>query len=135
MTGLVAGRFGGDAVVVRIGRARTAHLGVVVAGVGLVIATLVPVQPAVLAGLLLAGLGVSVISPLLADAAARAPGPPGAGFTVLLVSNRAAGLLTPLGVGALAGTGPLTVGAAMAVVALPCAAVLLTVVRAAIRDR
>ena len=54
---------------------------------------------------------------------------------MLLVSDRAAGLLTPLGVGALTGTGQLSVGAAMAIIALPCAAVLLTVVRAAIRHR
>lgn len=134
-TGLVAGRFGGDAVVVGVGRERTAHLGVATAAAGLVVATLVPTQPTALVGFLLAGLGVSVVAPLLADAAARAPGPPGSGFTVLLVSNRAAGLLTPLCVGALAGGAGLSVGTAMAVVALPCAALLLAISTAAIRDR
>ena len=60
--------------------------------------------------------------PLLTEAAARTPG---ASFTAMFVGNRLAGLLTPLAMGALAGTPLLSVGEAMVILVAPSAALLL----------
>jgi hypothetical protein len=81
-------------------------------------------------GFLLAGLGISVVSPLLTEAAARTPG---ASFTAMFAGNRLAGLLTPLAMGALAGTPALGVGEAMVVLVVPSAALLLLLGAAAVR--
>ncbi len=120
--GMTSGRLGGDAVQLRIGVERLLVLASVLAGIGLAVAELAPLDALVLAGFLVAGLGVSVLFPQLYDAAARAPGPPGSGFTSMLIGQRTAALLTPLAIGALAGTSALGVGDAMAIVSLPAAA-------------
>lgn len=119
--GMTIGRFGGDSVVVRLGRARMARLAATLSGGGLAVAALVPQQAVVVAAFAVAGLGTSVLFPELYDAAARAPGPPGSGFTAMLVGQRSAALLTPLAVGALADTAAFGVGEAMVVVAVPWA--------------
>jgi len=82
----------------------------------------VPNQAVSLAGYVVAGLGTAVMFPQLYDAAAKAPGPPGSGFTAMLVGQRGAALLVPLIVGTLANTSALGVGQAVAIVALPAAA-------------
>jgi fucose permease len=120
--GMTSGRLGGDAVQLRIGVERLLVLASVLAGFGLAVAEFAPLDAVVLAGFLVAGLGVSVLFPQLYDAAARAPGPPGSGFTSMLIGQRTAALLTPLAIGALAGTSALGVGDAMAIVSLPAAA-------------
>ncbi len=120
--GMTSGRLGGDAVQVRVGVERLLVLASALAGVGLAVAEFAPLEGAVLVGFLVAGLGVSVLFPQLYDAAARAPGPPGSGFTSMLIGQRTAALLTPLAIGALAGTSALGVGDAMAIVSLPAAA-------------
>jgi Major Facilitator Superfamily len=122
--GMTAGRLGGDFVQVRLGAARLAWVGTAVSTGGLLAAALVPRYEVVLAGFLVAGLGISVISPLIADAAAKAPGRPGAGLRVMFVGDRLAGLLTPLAIGPLAATPAFTVGTAMSVVVVPSAVML-----------
>ncbi len=67
-------RFLGDAVATRLGAARTVRFGGVVAGVGIVLALVVPTVPVALAGFALAGCGLAVIVPLTFAAAGRADG-------------------------------------------------------------
>src|SRR5918992_1003731 len=76
------------------------------------------------AGFLVAGLGISVVSPLLTEMAARVPGPPGSGFRAMFVGDRLAGLLTPAAVGSLAASSQLGVGTSMIIMVLPSAALL-----------
>ena len=99
---------------------------------GLVLAAVTPAPLVAMAGFLLAGLGVSVQSPLLTQAAGNLPA---GGFTALFVGNRTAGLLTPLAMGTLAGTSALEVGDAMLVVVLPCAALLVVLAVSVLRVR
>jgi hypothetical protein len=125
--GMTIGRFGGDWVSVRVGRTALGRGGATISAAGLAIATLVPHQEVAVVGFLIAGLGTSVLAPQLADAAARAPGRPGAGFKVVFIGHRAAALLTPLVIGALANSSPFGVGAAMAIVGLPAAFIVVVV--------
>ena len=130
--GMTVGRLLGDSVIVRIGRGSLTRLGATVGGLGLALASLGPRQSIVIGGFLVSGLGISVLAPQLADAAARAPGPPGAGFKVLFVGHRAAALVVPLLIGGLAGTSRLGVGAAMAIVGVPAALTLVASARIAV---
>ena len=127
--GMTTGRLAGDRATARLGPARLLRLAVLVSTFGLVIAASVPARAIVTGGFLLAGLGISVVSPLLTEAAARTPGP---SFTAMFVGNRLAGLLTPLAMGALAGTPALAVGEAMIVLVLPCSVLLLLLGAAAV---
>ncbi|MEH0981491.1 MFS transporter [Micromonospora sp. CPCC 205556] len=133
--GMTAGRFGGDAAAARMGGAVLVRIGAAVAACGLATAALIPDRHAALVGFLLVGLGTSVFSPQLADAAARAPGPPGSGFTVLFVGHRTAALLVPALIGTAANTSTLNVGAAMALVGLPAVIGLMLVAGTTIRGR
>jgi hypothetical protein len=133
--GMATGRLLGDTLTVRLGRIRLARLGVLVSASGLVVAATVPTRASALVGFMVAGLGISVLDPLLTEAAGRTPGPPGSGIRALFVGNRLAGLLTPLAVGSLADTAVLGVGSATAIVVLPCAALLAAVGATAIRNR
>lgn len=118
-TGMTVGRFAGDSVLIRLGSDRLLRLACAAAFVGLAAATLVDSRPVTLAGLLLAGLGTATFFPKLYDDAARFPGRAGAALGALTAGSRAASLVAPVLTGALIGTS-LSVGAAMAVVALPC---------------
>ncbi len=120
-TGMTIGRLSGDWLQVRLGPAALFRLSAVVAGIGSVLATLVPSTPVAVAGFLIAGLGTSVLFPQLYDRAARSPGPPGSGFASMLIGQRGAGLVAPLVVGWLADTDAFGVGQAMAIVTLPAA--------------
>jgi fucose permease len=122
--GMTIGRLSGDFVLVRVGRARLAQLGAATGGIGLAIATLVPDRWIAIAGFAVSGLGTSVLAPQLADAAARAPGPPGSGFKTLFIGHRMAALSVPIAIGVLANTTRLSVGVAMAIIGIPTAAVL-----------
>jgi fucose permease len=122
-TGMTVGRLGGDWLQVRLGPVRLFRLSAVVAGIGSVLATLIPVTAVSIVGFLIAGLGTSVLFPQLYDRAARSPGPPGSGFASMLIGQRGAGLIAPLIVGWLADTEALDVGQAMACVTLPAALV------------
>jgi MFS family permease len=121
--GMTTGRLSGDWVQIRVGRLRLRRLGVLVAGVGSVLTTLVPIEGVAVLGFFIAGLGVSVLFPQLYDQAARLPGPPGSGFAAMLLGQRSTAIVTPLVVGALAGTAALGVGDAMAVLLIPAAVV------------
>jgi len=120
--GMTIGRLGGDSVQVRLGALRMIRFAAALAASGMVLATLVPNQAVSLAGYMIAGLGTAVMFPQLYDRAAKAPGPPGSGFTAMLVGQRGGALLVPIAIGTLANTSTLNVGQAVAIVALPSAA-------------
>ncbi len=129
--GMTAGRLGGDFVQLRIGATLLVRAASVVIALGAVLAMLVPNVPVAIVGFAVSGLGTSVLFPQLYDRAARAPGPPGSGFPSMLIGQRGAAVVAPALVGALADTSALGVGQAMALVVLPCAAIvaLVTFVR------
>ncbi len=120
-TGMTIGRLGGDWLQVRVGPTNLFRLSALIAGAGSILATLIPNVGVSILGFLIAGLGTSVLFPQLYDRAARSPGPPGSGFASMLIGQRGAGLVAPLVVGALADTGALDVGQAMAIVTIPAA--------------
>lgn len=132
--GLTLGRLGGDWLDGVLGTLTTARLGVVVALIGLAVACFTTSTVATMVGTGVTGLGISVLAPQLADAAARAPGRPGAGFSVLFVGHRIAGLVTPALVGVMAGAGGLTVGQAIALLAVPCSVLLLVLLGATLKS-
>ena len=121
--GMTVGRLGGDWVQVRVGSMQLRRLGVSIAGIGSILATLVPVEAVSLFGFLVAGLGTSVLFPQLYDQAARLPGPPGSGFAAMLIGQRSTGIIIPIVIGSLANTARFGVGQAMAVVLIPAAIV------------
>jgi MFS family permease len=126
--GMTGGRLAGDRATARLGPERLLRGAVVVSAAGLVLGASVPSVLAATIGFFFAGLGISVVSPLLTEAAGRAPGP---ALTAMFVGNRLAGLLTPLAMGALAGG--LSVGEAMVVLVVPNAVLLLLLGVAAVR--
>lgn len=116
--GMTAMRFGGDSLQLRIGRRGVQRLSVGLATAGFVLAALVPNEIVALVGFLLVGLGVATFMPMLYDDAARLPGRRGAGLGAMTAGMRVAFLVTPVAVGALAGSS-LSVGAAIAIFTLP----------------
>ncbi len=123
--GMTTGRFMGDAVLVRIGEHRLIRVGVMVNAVGLAIAFLIDLVPFTLVGLVVAGLGNSVLFPMLYDQAAKAPGKAGAGLGAMVAGSRIGALIAPVAVGTMAATDALSVGEAVAIVTIPAAAVIL----------
>ncbi len=122
--GMTVGRFGGDFVQVRLGDERLLRLAIVVSGVGLAGAALTPNRWAVLAAYTLAGIGISTFFPKLYDDAAKFKGRRGRGLAWLRTGSSLTALAIPTLVGVLAATS-LSVGAATAIVTLPCIAGLL----------
>ena len=122
--GMMIGRLGGDFVQVRTGADRLVRAACVVIAAGTVLATLIPSVPVAVAGFLVAGLGTSVLFPQLYDRAARTPGPAGSGFASMLLGQRGAAVVAPALIGVLADTSALGVGQAMAIVVLPCTAII-----------
>lgn len=127
-SGMTVGRFGGDSMIVRFGHRLVTDVGIAMTIVGLAAASFVPNQWVVMAGYLIAGLGVATQFPKLYDDAAKHPGRPGAGLGALTGGSRVALLFTPVLVGTLAST-RLSVGAATAIVTLPAAVLFLFLVR------
>jgi predicted MFS family arabinose efflux permease len=127
--GMTCGRFAGDRATARLGARRLLRGAVIVSAAGLAAAASIPIATVATVAFGFAGLGISVVSPLLTVAAGRTPG---ASFTAMFVGNRLAGLLTPLAMGALAGTPALSVGQAMIVLVMPSAALLLLLGAAAV---
>lgn len=123
-SGMVAGRLAGDTAVERFGGRIILQRATLLAAIGIVLATLIPVTAAVFVGLFLAGIGVSVMFPQLYDAAARAPRP-GKALGGLTAGSRIALLIAPLLVGIMADTDALDVGAAIAIATVPAAVLLL----------
>ena len=121
--GMVLGRLSGDWVEVRVSRGSFDTAAVVVASGGLGIATFVDSSAVVLLALFITGIGVGVIIPALYDSAARTVRP-GLALGSLSAGIRFGAIVAPVLVGVIAVR--LGVGTAMALVALPCAGVLLT---------
>jgi MFS family permease len=116
--GMTSMRFGGDWLQLRLGRMGLHRLSVAVATTGFLIAALVPSELAAIVGFMLVGIGVATFLPKLYDDAARLPGRRGAGLGAMTAGMRVAYLVSPVGVGWLAGTG-LSVGDAIAIFTLP----------------
>lgn len=109
--GMTVGRLGGDLVVMRIGDERLLRSAIVVAGLGLATAALVPNRLVVLVAYGVAGLGVSTFFPKLYDDAAKFRGRRGLGLAWLRTGSSVTALMIPTLVGVLAATS-LSVGAA-----------------------
>ncbi len=124
--GMTVGRMGGDAVLLRVGSDRLLRGAIVVAGIGLAIASFAPNRFGVLVGYVVAGVGISTFFPKLYDDAAKFPGRRGAALTWLRVGSGVAALAIPIVVGVLAASS-LSVGSATAIVTLPCVVGFLTV--------
>jgi predicted MFS family arabinose efflux permease len=131
--GMTCGRFAGDRATAALGPRRLLRGAVLVSVSGLVVGATAPAAAIAIVAFGFAGLGISVVSPLLTEAAGRTPGP--SSFTAMFVGNRLAGLLTPIAMGALAGTPALSVGGAMIVLVVPSAAMLLLLGAAAVSSR
>lgn len=116
--GMTAMRIGGDWLQQRLGRTLLHRACVVLATCGFAVAALIPSEATAIAGFLLIGIGVATFMPRLYDDAARLPGRRGAGLGAMTAGIRVALLVTPVGVGALAGTS-LSVGDAIAIFTLP----------------
>lgn len=125
--GMTTGRFSGDSVLGRIGENQLVRGGATLNGVGLSVAFLVDTVPTVMIGLFLAGLGNSVIFPMLYDQAAKAPGRAGAGLGAMVGGARVGALIAPTAVGTMAATDVLSIGQAAAIVAIPCALTVIAV--------
>ncbi len=117
--GMTIGRLGGDAVVARIGDERLLRLAIVVSGLGLAGAALIANRWVVLVAYVIAGLGTSTFFPKLYDDAAKFRGRRGAGLAWLRTGSSLTALAIPTLVGVLAASS-LSVGAATAIVTLPC---------------
>jgi len=116
--GMTIMRFGGDLLQLRLGRVGLHRLSVFIATVGFATASLIPNQAVSVVGFLLVGFGVATFMPKLYDDAARLPGRRGAGLGAMTAGTRAAYLLTPVLVGALAGASS-SVGGALAILSVP----------------
>ncbi len=125
--GMTTGRFSGDSILGRLGESQLVRFGAGLNAVGLAVAFLINAVPAVLVGLVVAGLGNSVIFPMLYDQAAKAPGRAGAGLGAMVAGSRIGALVAPVAVGTMAATDALSIGEAVAIVTIPCAAVVIAV--------
>jgi len=119
--GMTTGRLFGDAMLVRFGDALLFRGAIVVSGIGLAVAAFAPHEFLVLPGYSIAGVGISVFFPKLYDDAAKFPGRRGVALTWLRSGSSLMLLVVPTAVGVLAAS-RLSVGAATAIVALPCIA-------------
>lgn len=115
--GMTVGRFVGDHLMHRFGSARVVVACTVTAVVGLTSASLLNVGAVALAGFLVAGFGMSTMTPRLYDLAARANGS-GAGLGVLTAGMRTSTIMAPAAIAFIATQA--FVGAAIAAVALAC---------------
>lgn len=116
--GMTTGRLAGDWIESRIGSQRLIHGTIVIAAIGLVLASFAPTRELTLVGYALTGVGIAPFMPRLYDDAVKLPGRPGAGVGALTAGIRLTALATPLVVGALAASS-LSVGQATAVITLP----------------
>lgn len=124
MGGMTVGRFAGDWGKVRLGQERLNWLSVAMTATGLAVASFVPNRFLIVSGYLLAGLGIASLLPSVYDTAAKRPGRPGAGLGALSAGLRIAILVVPFAIGGIAGS-RLSVGTAVAIVALPSAIIFL----------
>ncbi len=100
---MLVGRLGGDHVLDRIGERRLFTWSMILVGFGGLITVTAPVGAVALVGLVVWGLGLSIVFPQLYARAARLPGvSAGAGLGSMLLGQRLGGMLTAVSVGALA---------------------------------
>ena len=100
---MLIGRLGGDHVLDRIGERRLFTWAVSLVGIGTLTTVLAPVGAMALGGLVIWGLGLSVVFPQLYATAARLPGvSAGTGLGSMLLGQRLGAMLTAVSVGALA---------------------------------
>lgn len=117
--GMTIGRFSGDWAAVRLGTYRLLLLATAASGLGLTVAAFASSRSVTLVGFFVAGLGTSTMLPRLYDDAAKLPGRTASGLGALTAGVRVGVLVVPAIVGGLAATS-LSVGAAIAIVTLPC---------------
>ena len=122
--GMVTGRLRADAIVDRHGQGRVLQVATALTAVGTAVAMTTPFIGVTLLGLLLTGLGVSVMFPQIYDAAVRSRFSKGA-LGGLTAGSRGALLAAPVVVGNLADLDTFSVGIAVAVVTLPAAIIVL----------
>ncbi|MEP7112821.1 MAG: GNAT family N-acetyltransferase [Ilumatobacteraceae bacterium] len=100
---MLVGRLGGDHVLDRIGERRLFTWAVSLVGLGAFVTVLAPAGGVALAGLVVWGLGLSVVFPQLYATAARLPGvSAGTGLGSMLLGQRLGAMLTAVSVGGLA---------------------------------
>ncbi len=100
---MLVGRLAGDHVLDRIGERRLFTWAVTLVGLGALITVVAPVGAVALVGLVVWGLGLSVVFPQLYATAARLPGvSAGTGLGSMLLGQRLGAMLTAVSVGALA---------------------------------
>ncbi len=127
---MLVGRLGGDHVLERIGERRLLFGALWMVALGAVITVAAPVTAVALLGLVVWGLGLSVVFPQLYATAARLPGTSaGAGLGSMLLGQRSGAMLTAVSTGALAQWQSLRV--AFGVVALVAFAILAVTLRRA----
>jgi MFS family permease len=100
---MLVGRLGGDHVLDRIGERRLFSWAITLVGIGALITVTAPVGAVALSGLVVWGLGLSVVFPQLYATAARLPGvSAGTGLGSMLLGQRLGAMLTAVTVGAIA---------------------------------
>lgn len=100
---MLVGRLSGDHVLDRVGERALLNGALVLVGTGALVTVVAPVAALALVGLMVWGLGLSVVFPQLYARAARLPGTSaGAGLGSMLLGQRLGGMLTAVSVGALA---------------------------------
>jgi fucose permease len=119
---MAAGRFGGDALVQRLGPRRVLRVSGAVAAGGLGLALLLGRPVAGILGCALVGAGIANIVPVIFSAATRVPGlPPGHGLAAVATTGYLGFLTGPPVIGAVAEVAGLAVG--LGLVSLACAVV------------
>jgi predicted MFS family arabinose efflux permease len=127
---MLVGRLAGDHVLERVGERRLLFGALWMVALGAVITVAAPVTAVALIGLVVWGLGLSVVFPQLYATAARLPGTSaGAGLGSMLLGQRSGAMLTAVGTGALAQWQSLRV--AFGVVAVVAFAILAVTLRRA----
>jgi len=100
---MLVGRLGGDHVLDRVGPTRLMNGALVLVGTGTVITVTAPHVVIAFAGLIVWGLGLSVVFPGLYAAAARLPGvSAGSGLGSMLLGQRFGGMCTAVSIGVIA---------------------------------
>ncbi len=100
---MLVGRLGGDHVLDRIGPRRLFNWAITLVGIGAAITVTAPIGAVALVGLVVWGLGLSVVFPQLYATAARLPGvSAGTGLGSMLLGQRFGAMLTAVVVGAVA---------------------------------
>lgn len=125
---MLTGRLAGDFVVERVGAQRVLALAPIISGLGLAMATLGSSVVVSLGGFAAAGLGASVLFPLIYARAATTPGVnPGRGLAFMTAGQRSVTLLGPVLVGFLANQDAISVGQAVACLVLPASLALVII--------